>query len=352
MEANWPQLLQDYGPFALLPFALLVIERIAATRAHDKRLPETTRNWVYATAWIMIFVLCGAVVTFWYLNRPGAQEAMMRGSVNGLTLRQQLNATGPEAANVRLFTWRDPRVTSRLYWRTFTTNPLDDKSVLEFLIDSGQNGGDAILSFPFRANRSFFTQSQDLRFNYDANSQTLVFENPVTGKPEEMKGKPIVSLGDASSGAPRVPRLRWFGAVMAQTKLSASAVIANLDADNPLIRLTARKQLATLGPEATKEMDKALASVDSSDRVKLGVIVAANQMRGFRPEAFGNSSWCEVWRGAQSGDQTMKDQASLLLKKRSTPISTPACMELRLKDYQRKTAEELRVYRPASPAKK
>ena len=59
-------------------------------------------------------------------------------------------------------------------------------------------------------------------------------------------------------------------------------MLANLEADDPLIRLTARKQLASLGRGATNEMAKALASFDSSYRVKLGVIVAANQMPSFR----------------------------------------------------------------------
>ena len=35
MEFNWPQLLQDFGPFALLPFTVLVIERLAASRARE-----------------------------------------------------------------------------------------------------------------------------------------------------------------------------------------------------------------------------------------------------------------------------------------------------------------------------
>ena len=37
MDVNWPQLLRDFGPFALLPFAVIVIERIAAKRARDQK---------------------------------------------------------------------------------------------------------------------------------------------------------------------------------------------------------------------------------------------------------------------------------------------------------------------------
>jgi len=139
---------------------------------------------------------------------------------------------------------------------------------------------------------------------------------------------------------------------MAQTKRSAGTVVQNLDSDDPLIRLTARKQLALLGPEAMSTMDKAMANLDSSYRVKLGVIVAANEMKGFRPEAFSPRAWCEVWWAAQTGDETMKGQANLLLKKQTKRIDTQSCAEIRLKDYQSRTATQLQDYKSVSAAKK
>ena len=106
--------------------------------------------------------------------------------------------------------------------------------------------------------------------------------------------------------------------------------MANLEADDPLIRLTARRQLASLGADATNAMDKALRNPDSSYRLKLGVIVAANEMSGFRPEAFSALAWCGVLRSFQSGDNTMKAQANRLLKKQTKPIDTSLCSEKRL----------------------
>lgn len=342
MEVNWPQLLQDYGPFALLPFTLFVIERTAAKRAHDAKLPEKTRDRVYAAAWIMIFVLCGAVVAFWYLNRPGPTEAMMRGRISGLTFQQRLRASGPETANVRVFTYWDPQETDQLFWRTFSAAPLDEQTELVFLIDSSTRDSEETLRFPFRASRKFYGASVELQFRYDTTKKSLLFENSPTGKPEELKGQPIVVARDTLPAGPPNRWLRWFGTVLAQSKPSISAVLANLEADDPLIRLTARKQLASIGPEATAEMDKALANSDSDYRVKLGVIVAANQMSGFRADAFSSLAWCEVWLATRTGDDTIKEQANLLLQKQTTPMSTSSC------DYQ--PPQIIRRKNPVYPA--
>ena len=316
MEINWPQLLQDYGPFALLPFTFLVLERTAVKRAHDHKLPEMTRNCVYAAAWVLIFLLCGAVVFFWYSDHVQQREAVMRGSIRGLSVGQRFRGAGPERANVRVFTYRDPQQTDQVFWRTFSAEPLDEQTELTFLIDKSTQSSEETWRFPFRASRKFYGASTDLRFRYDSASGKIIFENGPAGKPEELSGEPIVVASDTPPRGPRLPSLPWFGAVMAQTKRSAGTVVQNLDSDDPLIRLTARKQLALLGPEAMSTMDKAMANLDSSYRVKLGVIVAANEMKGFRPEAFSPRAWCEVWWAAQTGDETMKGQAEPLMNRR------------------------------------
>jgi hypothetical protein len=327
MDANWPQLLQDNGPFALLPFACLVIERTAAKRAHDHELPERTRNGVYAAAWVMIFILCAAVVAFWGMNRPKKEEAMMRGKINGLGILQRLRGTGPETANVRVFTYRDPQQTDQVFWRTYTSSQLPQQTELAFLIDSSTDTSDKIWSYAFHPSKTYYDAFVELHLQYDPRKNTLLFENPATGKQEELPGRQVVTAADAPR-VRKVGHLPWFATVFAQSKLAPGMVIANLEADDPLVRLTARKQLASLGPEAISTMDKALVKPDSSYRVKLGVIVAANQMLGFKPDGFSTSAWCEVWRDAQTGDDAMKTQANLLLKKQDKPVSASSCVAM------------------------
>jgi hypothetical protein len=163
----------------------------------------------------------------------------------------------------------------------------------------------------------------ELRFRYDPSKKgRLLFENPNAGKPEELVGQ-IILFNTLQSPLMRIP---WLGSVFAQPKVSAETAIANLEADDPVIRLNARRQLASLGPEAIGGVDRALTKPESSYRIKLGVMVAANQMRGFKPESLTPSAWCEIWRSAQTGDDAMKAQANLLLKKRSNPISASTCV--------------------------
>jgi hypothetical protein len=331
MPNNWPQLLKDYGPFALLPF-IVVIERTAAKRAHDVNLPEKTRNRVYAVAWIMIFALCIAVVLIWWDNVRRTKEAMMRGSVTGLVdVQQQFTGTiRGQQDDVRVYTYRHPPpLAGEVLWRAFSTHPLPEQTELTFMISSSTKDSEENLLFPFKVSQRFYDESMDLDFRYDSMKKALMFDNPATQKPESIPGTPTDILPSTSSGELRLRRLPWFGAVMAQAKgkPSLNEVMANLEADDPLIRLTARRQLASLGANATNAMDKALRNPDSSYRVKLGVIVAANEMSGFRPEAFSALAWCGVLRAFQSGDNTMKAQANRLLKKQTKPIDTSLCSE-------------------------
>lgn len=325
MEQNWPELMKNYGPFALLPFTVLVIERLAAKRAHDKRLPEGVRNGVYATAWVMIFVLCGLVVFFWYLSLPAAKEAMMRGRVTGLKAGNTLRASGPETANVRVFTYRDPQQADQLFWRTYSVNPLPDSTSLSFLIDNGDSTREETWRFLFLTRRQYYEPATELHFELKLEEKQLILRNTASGEPEILTGELVVVA--ASPVNPVLPQLPWVATVWAQTRPSAGVAIANLEANDPLVRLTARKQLASIGPEALKEMDKVLTTPGSTYRAKLGVIVAANQMTAFRPETFGLSAWCEVWKSAQADDQTMKSQANLLLKKQSQTFTTARCRQ-------------------------
>ena len=321
----------------MLPFFFFLVERTAAVRAKDLQLPETTRNRVYAAAWIMIFALSGLVVGFWMMPAKAA-EAMMRGRVSGLPAHQRLRGTGPETANVRVFTYRDPQETNQLFWRTLSNDPLDEKSELTFLIDNSTQTSDETLRFPFQTSRDYYGSSMELRFRFDPVKKKLVFENAPKGAPAELAGEKIVIAGEEPPRVVGSGGLPWFGAVFAQSKPKAAAVIAKLDDDDPLIRLTARKQLASLGLEAASHMDQSLADPDSSYRVKLGVIVAANQMSGFRPEALSATAWCGVWHSAQSGDETMKAQASLLLQKDTQTVSASSCRNLQLKGNRSKSS--------------
>jgi hypothetical protein len=146
-------------------------------------------------------------------------------------------------------------------------------------------------------------------------------------------GRPVVAEALPVSNPERaLTRLPWFDVLLAQTqvaqtqvKLPPSAVIANLDSDDALVRLSARRQLASIGTPAISAMDKALVSAGSSYRVRLGVIVAAVQMPAFKADSFSRAAWCEVWAASQTGDDTLKTQANLLLKKQRTPVNLTTC---------------------------
>ncbi|HET9219142.1 MAG TPA: hypothetical protein VFR18_19310 [Terriglobia bacterium] len=324
---EWNELLKNYGPFALLPFTVFVIEKLAFKRVRDTNLPKTVRNTAYAAAWITIFALCGLVVFFWYSLLPAPKEAMIRGKVTGLPILNTFRASGPDMANFRVFTYRDPQQTDQLFWRAYSVDPLAESTTLSILIDHTTPTSEMTWRFHFSTKKQYYDPSMELNFVFDPKEEALKLMNHPSGQPETLKGERVVV--DASPASGRLPRLPWFGTVAAQTTPSASATIANLESSDSLVRLTARRQLATLGPTAAKDMDRALSAPGASYRTKLGVIVAANQMPGFRQEQFGLSAWCEVWASAQTGDATLKDQANQLLRKRSPTLTAAQCSRAR-----------------------
>ncbi len=340
MDVNWPQLLQDYGPFALLPFALMAIERIAAKRALDHSLPEKIRNRVYASAWILIFVLCAAVVGFWFQNRPKAKEAMMRGRITGLGVQEQFRGSGPDTANVRVFTYRDPQETERLFWRVFSVDTLDERTQLSLYIDTSAPGSERTRTYLFKANRKFYDDGSEVLLTYDPMREAIVFDDPTTHHPQVLEAiskNPVIARGVESSSSIGhfFEHFPGFAVLLAQAQAAqtrvkppVNTIIANLDSEDALVRLTARRQLAEVGAAAIPDMDEALVNAGSSYRVRLGVIVAANQMPDFAL-GFSPAAWCRVWEASQTGDDTLKTQASVLLRRQKKPVNVSSCASRR-----------------------
>lgn len=325
MDQSWSELLKNYGPFALLPLAIFVIERLAAKRAHDPALSERVRNVVYGAAWTMIFLLCGLVVVFWYLSLPVPQEAMMRGRVIGLKPKDTLRGSGPEMNNIRVFTYRDPQQPDQVFWRTYSSNPLPDSTPITFLIDHGGIGGEeAVWRFRFTTRTRYYAPAMELDFELKQDPQQLILRTTGGGQ-EVLTGERIV-IADARSVERERPRFSLFETLLAQSTPTAGAVIANLEADDPLVRLTARKQLAALGPGAAADMSSVLAEPGSSYRAKLGVLVAANQMALLKPEQLTMSAWCQVWVSSQASDETLRSQASLLFRKHPQAFASEQCL--------------------------
>ena len=352
MQENWVLLLQNFGPFALLPFALLPIEKTAAKRAKDTTLPEGTRNRVYAAAWVLIFALCGAVMFFWWLGSPLREtEAMMRGTVTGLGTTHLFRATGPDGANVRVFLCRDLNRPDQLLWRAFSASRLDEHTPIVLLVDGSTRTSDDIWMYNFAPSRNYYGRSMELSFSYDPGTHQLKCENCPGGPPVVLNGKKVVVSAVAAQER-GVTGLPYFGSVHAEDNPSTKDLVRYLDADDPAVRLKARQQLALAGPQAFKDMDKALANADSSYRVRLGVIVAANHAKSFQAEQFSTLAWCAVWGAEQTGDETMREQARLLLSKQPAKVGASTCVNLKRMEYQRKMDAEMQVYRiPSATAK-
>ncbi|MGD0580906.1 MAG: hypothetical protein ABSC08_18520 [Bryobacteraceae bacterium] len=300
----------------------------------------------------MIFALCGAVMYFWWLGSSLREtEAVLRGKVTGLGTTYLFRATGPDGANVRVFQYRDLNRPDQLLWRAYSASRLDEKTPIDLLVDASTRNSDEIWRFPFAPRLNYYGRSMELNFSYDPGTHQLKCENCPGSPPVVLNGKKVV-VSAAATQDKDGSGLSYFGVVRAQNNPSTKDLVRYLDADDPAVRLKARQQLSLAGPQASQEMDKALASTDSSYRVRLGIIIAANEAKLFQLTHFSTLAWCAVWGAEQTGDETMKEQARRLLSKQPANVQASTCVNLMRMEYQKKINAEMLMYKiPATAAK-
>jgi hypothetical protein len=295
MEFNIVKLLYTYGPFALLVFFVYVIEGKARSVLKDKSLPSSVTATIYSATWVAIFGLCGSVVYVWMVLNV-TPEATIRGTFENLEAKQSV------ASRFNLYLRRDYDTGDKFDygWRLVTPSRLPDGYRIDFDFASSPAAIPTRHAFLIRS--SFYESPVAIR--YSSKSGKLRLEH--AGKTEVLRP---VDDSVRNESAPAAPVFAVVPTVFAAVRPSPATLYKRLDAVDPVIRRTARDELAARGKEALPQIEEILLSERSSIRLRVGVISAINRTKGIDGDALSDAAYLAVLRAASDPDPSLADEA-------------------------------------------
>ena len=304
---DWVSILYTYGPFAILVFLVFITPRQihkglkGTSEGVKKTLPA-----IYVVNWLLIFGLVIFCVYAWkrlHLDRPPTIEGRIDNLSNSETLVtgsavlyvHRIRVTNRNSAYDLMLV--DPKVGEKL---VFTIDPSDC---------TGNEGG--ITDFELPIQQDFFVNGLRLRREHDK----LFWSR--NGQDVELPGRKE-SLAAPATDARLEPMQGFFTAVAyaqtTQSSFSADDFAIGLESPNALIRRNARADLAKQGQAALPWIEAVLDD-PKGYRIKLGVIVALNNMQDLRVEALKPSTIARIQNAALDPDEALKNEAINFLNK-------------------------------------
>jgi hypothetical protein len=306
-------MLYKTGPFGILVVFLFVMERRTRSLLVG-HLKKPVGVAVYILNWVTILVLCVVTVVIWIkLNVPG-KEATIKGRLIGLRPNESL-ASPFENLYLRRVYGSDTH--SDYVWRIISNSPLPSGASVPLYVDRSLPGHEDVEIFELKIDTSFYTN--DVSLTYDATRKNLLVTDADGGhtvrKLSQIMGRAEPSL---------LARLRtWLaGATVLLAQSSGTdSISSRLQADDPVVRLTARDELASRGTSAMTYIDEVLSDRQSSYRLRVGVIVALNKMSSGR-DRLSRQAKCTIISATRDPDVLLSEQAAAFLTKEPSVRAT------------------------------
>ena len=294
---GWVKLLYTYGPFALAVLLLLVAENKArrawrAAPTNEKKVLVA----VYCATWLAFFAVGLFAMYAWKrINLP--REFTIHGTLRGKPSFTSEMVTSDSGLYVR-----------RVYdaggfhyeWRIITERRLPDNSGFVVVFDAGSQTHEQGAQYQLTILPGFYDSTVNIV--YDRGRGRLMLQ--YGGKESDLPSSPLFGR--------LKPRRRAFVSIAyAQEPFVPERFRQRLESDDPIVRRDGRTALAKQGSSALPWIDSVLAAAGSSYRLRLGVIVALNQMAGSVP-ALSSGARLAVTRAAQDVDPTLSAEARKL----------------------------------------
>ena len=316
----WVKLLYTYGPFAILVFFVFVTER--KTRAAKNEAPRDEKSkmmLLYLLNWVVIFgLVVFSLYAWWRINL--AEEAEIKGHI--------ANLTGKEVASTRrpasLFLNRDYLGVGRAdyLWRLVAPKRFKEGDKVTIVFDPGL-GESFVTDNELTIKSSFYDSEVGMSYNREANKLYVQDGNKVVELPQ--------SHNLISSAPDPEPTWSLFGTtVYAQAGFNGQAYSASLESPDPVIRRQARADLAKQGGNAIPWINDVLSNSETSYRVKLGVIVALNNMSYVGQGTLSPTALTTVQSAAFNKDDALRNEANSFLDKYKIPFPVTVYEHVRL----------------------
>ena len=304
----WVKLLFTYGPFAILILWVFIIERksrIAMNQATSSQAKVLTA--VYIVNWLVIFGLVIYSIIAWkQINIDRTPE--VSGTIENISNSEVLSSN---LADLYLHRVRqDNDRYSNYDW--LLKKRIEDGETIVFTIDGSKPDSENINDYelPFRSN--FYERPVRIRREKDdlyleGQGQPLPKRKKVIGSPTNPTAKLERSLELFSTTA---------YAQTSQAPPTVSDIAIGLESPDAIVRRATREDLANLNQAiALPWIDSVFQDQNSSYRLRLGVIVALNNMTNLHGESLKPSTIVGIQTALSSPDPTLRNEALSLARK-------------------------------------
>ena len=329
---TWAKILFTYGPFAILIFLVFVIERriYSSWRAanQNNKKEQTAFLGLYGFTWLVIFGV--AVYSIYAWKRINLdRRPQIEGKIENLSNLETLGMTSAD-----LYLNKIPKSVSVSDYRVLFVNNdnrrWQDGSKVRFTIQTPPRPGN---------------QDGDL-FEYELPIRSDFYENGVTlrrkqgklflddrGEEKELHGSKLTGSAEPAPSDPAVQSQHWdlvpaayahgdqdYQQMSQSTPIEEFAI--GLESPDAVVRRKTRAALAKQNPiVAVPWIQTVLEEPKSSYRLKLGVLVALNQMRDVTAQSLRPTTIAVVQTLLCDADDSLRNEAySFLQKLRLMPV--------------------------------
>lgn len=275
---EWIPSLFTYGPFAILPLLVFVVERILNSRKkHAEQAEKKTYRILYVSNWIVILGSIVYCVIFWTVTYGGKPEII--GTIENLSNREILATT---QADLFLNKKYKTNSVSDYQWRLVSDKPFPNGKKVSLTI--------AVFKPEIEKDGVLITPDPDL-WEYKLPIESYFYKEEVllkrkqnklfldhNGTETELKGEPLrnnaLPKPDEDSASWAI--LPVAHAQAAQTSFSPEDFTIGLESPDIIVRRRARAELANQDPAVILPWIDQVLNGKSSYRLRLGVIVALN----------------------------------------------------------------------------
>lgn len=293
MDFDIVKSLYTYGPFALLVFFVYVIEGKVRSALKDASIPRSVTIGIYCATWMVIFSLCIGVVYIWLLFNV-TSEATVHGTFENIHSSQTVSSR----YNLFLHRAYNKGDSFDYDWRLITDRPLADGAKIDFDFSISPS---AIPTRHVVKIRDSFYQSPVAIKYFDKTQKLLLQHN---GNSEELPPDP----DDVVRNEP-APFFRMVSNVLAAQSASAKTVYPRLDSPDPVIRRTARDEVAARGKAELPQLEKILLSEKNSARLRVAALSAINAMKSMDGDWLSGPAYLAIVRAASDPDPSLAAEA-------------------------------------------
>lgn len=311
---DWIRIIATYGPNAILVFLVFVTEKKIRTAIREEPAPEKKKLvLVYVLNWFLIFGVAIFAVYAWkklYLDR----KPEISGSMRNLSEVETLSDNSQDLYQNKKEKGKSHSLYDS-YWRLITDDkPWDDDAKIRFVIQTPKPNSrdDDLYEYELQIEPDFYTDSVSL----ERRQGKLFLQRH--GKETEIVGT-LLSGNSLPTAGRTEHSTELFPVAYAQSAeqpFSSYDFTLGLESPDAIVRRKTRYDLSLQDQTvAVPWIDSVLSDPKSSYRLRLGVLVALNNMPNLPAQSLMPTTIAAIQNTLNNPDDALRNEALGLAKK-------------------------------------